>query len=142
MSATPEAVAREWFAKVWNEGSEAAIHRLLAPAAKMHGLPTPDGQPLAGPAAFVPFWRKFHDAFPDMRIDVERCVSQGDMVAVHCRVVASHQGDALGIKATRRPVEMWGMGMARVRDGQIVEAWNCYDFLTLYQQVGLLPAIG
>jgi predicted ester cyclase len=141
MTATPEAVAREWFEQVWNQGSEAAIHRLLAAGAKMHGLPTPDGQPLAGPTAFVPFWRKFHDAFPDMRIDVARCVSAGDMVAVHCHVVGRHQGDALGIQATQRPIDFWGMGMARVRDGQIVEAWNCYDFLAMYQQMGMLPAI-
>lgn len=141
MAATPEAVAREWFGKVWDEGSEEAIHRLLAADARMHGLPTPDGQPLCGPAAFVPFWRRFRAAFPDIRIDVERTVTEGDMVAVHCRVVARHLGDDLGIKATHKPVEMWGMGMARVRNGQIVEAWNAYDFLTLYQQVGILPAV-
>ena len=64
MSGTPRDVALEWFGKVWDEGSEEAIHRLLAPDAKMHGLPTPDGQPLTGPAAFVPFWRKSARPFP------------------------------------------------------------------------------
>jgi len=141
MSATPEAVAREWFAKVWNAGSESAIRELLASDAAMHGLPTPDGKPLIGPQAFVPFWRKFHSAFPDIRIDVERAVAQGDMVAVHCHVVAKHTGHDLGIQATGKPIDMWGMGMARVRDGKIVEAWNCFDFLTMYQQVGLVAAI-
>ena len=63
------------------------------------------------------------------------------MIAVHCHVVARHLGDGLGIKATQRPVDMWGMGMARVRDGRIVEAWNSYDFLKLYQQCGMLPAL-
>ena len=141
MSATPESVAREWFAQVWNSGSESAIHALLAPEASMHGLPTPDGKPLVGPAAFVPYWRKLRGAFPDIRIEVARCVCEGDMVAVHCRVVGKHQGPDLGIAATHRPIEMWGMGMARVRNGKIVEAWNCFDFLTMYQQVGLLPAL-
>jgi predicted ester cyclase len=89
----------------------------------------------------VPFWRKFHSAFPDIVIDVERAVSQGDMVAVHCHLTAKHTGDDLGIQATHKPIDMWGMGMARVRDGKIVEAWNSYDFLTMYQQVGLLPAL-
>jgi hypothetical protein len=30
--------------------------------------------------------------------------------------------------------------MARVRDGQIQEGWSSFDFLSLYQQVGLVPA--
>lgn len=34
------------------------------------------------------------------------------------------------------------MGIARIRDGLIVEAWNAFDFLTLYQQIGMLPALG
>jgi len=142
MAATPEALARTWFTKVWNDGSEAAIHEMLAPDAKMYGLPTPDGKPLVGPADFVPFWRKFRTAFPDMKITVERAVEQGDMVAVHCRVVGRHTGDALGFAASHKPVEMWGMGIARVEDGRIVETWNSFDFLTLYQQIGLLPALG
>jgi hypothetical protein len=28
-----------------------------------------------------------------------------------------------------------------IRDGQIQEAWNCFDFLSLYQQVGMLPPL-
>ena len=31
--------------------------------------------------------------------------------------------------------------MARVENGQIAEGWNCFDFLSLYQQLGLLPAL-
>ena len=142
MSEQPLALAHRWFTQVWNEGSQSAIHEMLAPDATMYGLPTPDGKPLVGPADFVPFWRKFREAFPDMRITVERAVEQGDMVAVHCRVVGRHTGDALGIAATKKPVEIWGMGIARAKDGKIVETWNSFDFLALYQQIGLLPAIG
>jgi hypothetical protein len=34
MFATPEAVARDWFEQVWNDGSEAAIDKFLAVDAK------------------------------------------------------------------------------------------------------------
>jgi hypothetical protein len=30
--------------------------------------------------------------------------------------------------------------MARVRGGQIQEGWNSFDFLSLYQQIGLVPS--
>jgi hypothetical protein len=33
-------------------------------------------------------------------------------------------------------VEFDGVVMALVRDGRIVEAWNCFDFLSMYQQIG------
>jgi hypothetical protein len=28
-----------------------------------------------------------------------------------------------------------------VVDGQLREGWNCFDFLTMYQQLGIVPAI-
>ena len=96
---------------------------------------------MQGRDAFKPFFRRFRSAFPDMEITVLRTVSDGEFVAVHCRVKASHGGDALGIAATGKPVDFSGMAIARVRNGQIVEGWNCFDFLTLYQQVGMLPAL-
>ena len=142
MSASPETVARTWFDQVWNNGSEAAIETLLAVDAVMHGLPTPDGKPVAGHAAFKPFWKTFRSAFPDIRIVVAKTVTEGDYVVAHCHVLGNHLGAGLGIAATQRPIDMWGMGMARVQDGKIVEAWNCFDFLSLYQQIGLLPPVG
>jgi hypothetical protein len=42
-----------------------------------------------------------------------------------------HTGDSLGIEATNKSVEFTGITMLRVRDGQIVEAWNNFDFLKL-----------
>ena len=43
--------------------------------------------------------------------------------------------------ASLKPVDFWGMTMVRVRDGKIVEAWNTFDFLSFYQQIGLLPQL-
>jgi predicted ester cyclase len=63
-------------------------------------------------------------------------VTEGDRVAAHCRVVARHVGDALGAPATNTPVTFTGVAIARVRDGQIVEGWNNFDFLSMYQQIG------
>jgi hypothetical protein len=51
-------------------------------------------------------------------------------------VVARHVGDALGGPATHKGVDFWGITIARVRDGRIVEGWNCFDFLRMYQQLG------
>jgi steroid delta-isomerase-like uncharacterized protein len=138
MQANPDAVLRTWFEEVWNQGREDTIDRLFARDGVGHGLP---GGPLRGPEDYKPFFRNFRGAFPDIRIDVIRTVTEGDMVAIHCRVTGTHTGHTLGITATGKTAEFSGMCIARIRNGQIVEAWNTFDFLTFYQQLGVLPQV-
>lgn len=142
MTQTPDAVMRAWFDQVWNKLDESAIDRLMHPQAVAHGL---GPQPLDGPAGFRALFHTFRDALGDIRIDVVRTVTQDDMCLAHCHVTAKHVGPTLGGPATNKHVDYWGMTLARVKDGQIVEGWNCYDFLKMYQQMGwvgdpVLPA--
>lgn len=141
MSNSNREIVTSWFEQVWNAGNESAIDRLMAPSAKFHGLPSPDGGPVVGPAAFKPFFQAFRDAFPDIRIHILRTVCEGDLVACHCSVAATHKGRGLGVEATGAPIKIYGMAMAVLRDGQIQEGWNCFDFMSLYQQVGMLPPL-
>jgi predicted ester cyclase len=129
----PDSAARTWFREVWDEGREETIDRLMARDCVAHGL---GDRPIVGPDQFKPFFRMFQSAFGDLQIEVARTIVQGDMVAAHCHVVARHVGAGLGGTPTQRPVDFWGMTMLRVRGGQIVEAWNCFDFLSMYQQLG------
>ena len=139
---TPDALMRRWFEDLWNNKRLETIDDLLAADGQIHGLPTTDGRPIVGPAGFKPYYQTFRDAFPNMRIEVLRSVTEGDIVAVQCRVTGKHQGDALGPKATDREVDFEGMVIARVGgDGKFVEAWNLFDFLALYQQIGVLPKV-
>ena len=130
-------VVHRWFEEVWNKGREEAIDEMFATDGIAHGLVGDNGQELQGPADFKPFFRKFRDAFPDIQITIEDCITEGDKATVRCRVMANHTGDGLGIAATGKPVEFEGISIVRVRDGKIVEAWNNFDFLSLNQQIGL-----
>jgi steroid delta-isomerase-like uncharacterized protein len=138
--ATPDAIVRTWFEELWNQGNEEAMDRLFAADGLAHGL-SPDGKPIVGPQAYRPFYARFRGAFPDVRVEVVRTVTEGDTVTAHCHVTGTHHGEQLGIARTGRPIDFWGMTIVRVRNGQIVEAWNNFDFLSLYQQVGLLPML-
>jgi steroid delta-isomerase-like uncharacterized protein len=142
MQDTPDTLIRQWFEELWNQGREETIDRILAPGARIFGLPTPDNKPISGPEEFKPFFRNFRAAFPDLRVTVERTITEGDLVAAHCLVRGTHRGDALGTPATNRAVEFSGMCIVRAAGGQLVEGWNCFDFLTCYQQIGLLPQLG
>ena len=131
------ALVRRWFEEVWNKGRAEAIDEMFAEDGVAHGL-AGDAGSLRGPAGFRPFFRSFHDAFPDIRVVVEDVIAEGDKVAALCSVQATHQGDTLGFAATGRPVEIGGMTFLRVRDGKIVEAWNNFDFMSMFQQLGAL----
>jgi steroid delta-isomerase-like uncharacterized protein len=130
-------VMHRWFEEVWHKGREEAIDELFAEEGVAHGLFDENGEELRGPAGFKPFFRKFRDAFPDIHVAIEDCICEGDRAAARCVVRATHAGEGLGVAATNNPVEFTGMCIIRVRDGQIVEAWNNFDFASLNQQIGL-----
>jgi steroid delta-isomerase-like uncharacterized protein len=130
---SPDAVARAWFKQVWDGGDETAIDRLMAPDGVAHGLA---GGDIVGPDGFKPYFRAMRAALGDLEVRIVQTVTEGDRVAVHCHVTARHVGDTFGAPATNRPVEFSGMTIVRVRNGQIVEGWNAFDFLTMYQQLG------
>jgi steroid delta-isomerase-like uncharacterized protein len=134
MSQSPEAVAREWFEQLWNRKKIDTIDRLFASDGLAHGLA---GEVMRGPAAFRPFYQTFSTAFPDLHIEVLRAVVQGDTVVLHNRVTGVHSGGSLGFDPTGRNVIFEGTSIIRVVDGKIVEAWNFYDFLSMYQQLGV-----
>lgn len=137
MHTTPEAALHLWFENVWNKGDEATIDSMFHAEGVIHGLPTPDGQDLVGPAAFKPFYHSLRSALSDISIEVVHSMSKGDLAMAHCRVTARHTGDGLGLKATNKPIEFWGFTLARVVDGQLVEGWNTFDFLAMYDQMGV-----
>ena len=130
---TPDAVIRAWFKEVWDEGNLDAVDRLMAPDAIAHGL-GPDG--IRGPEAFKPYVRTMRQALGDLEIEVAQTLTEVDRVAAYCHVVARHAGELFGVQPSNRPVDFWGVTIARIRDGRIVEGWNCFDFLRMYQQMG------
>jgi steroid delta-isomerase-like uncharacterized protein len=132
------AFIRRWFEEVWNRGREDAVDEMFAAEGVANGLVDESGQPLRGPEGFKPFFRKFREAFPEIDVTVEETVSEGDLVAARCTVRGSHRGDTLGFKATGQPVEFTGICIVRVSGGKIVEAWNNFDFMTMFQQIGAL----
>ncbi len=132
------ALVRRWFEEVWNKGREEAIDEMFDAEGVAHGLTDESGAELRGPAHFRVFHRRFREAFPGVEVVVDDAISEGDKVAARCTVRGRHEGDSLGFAATKQPVEFTGMTFARVRGGKIVEAWNNFDFMSMFRQLGAL----
>ena len=138
MSEENKALIRRWFAEVWNKGRVDAIPEMFADNGIAHGLSDDAANPLRGPAGFLPFHAQFRGAFPDIEVVVEDQIAEGDMVATRCTVRGKHEGDNLGFAATQSPVEFTGVTITRIKDGKISEAWNNFDFMKMYRQLGAI----
>ena len=131
-----KALYRRWFEDVVNTGNLALADELLATDYLLHfpGMPQPvDGQTHKSLVGM------FRTGFPDWVETVEDVIAEGDRVVVRVAGRGTHLGDFQGIPATGRRVEAHGVGIARIRDGRIAEAWAAYDALGLLQQLGAIP---
>jgi predicted ester cyclase len=128
-------ILNRWFEEVWNQGRESAIDELTEPDAGTHGLVDAEGKAIAGREAFKALFRSFHAAFSEIHVKVEEVVEQGDLSVARCVVTGKHTGGALGMTPKGNRVEFTGMCMIRERDGRIAEAWNNFDFATMYRQM-------
>ncbi|MDX6692775.1 MAG: hypothetical protein QOF02_378 [Blastocatellia bacterium] len=137
MSDENVALMHRWFAEVWNKGRMEAIAEMLAANGVVHGLGEA-GVDVVGPAAFVPFFEKMRGAFPQFEVTIEDTIAEGDKVAARWTARVTHEGEQLGVPATNRQVTVTGMSIIYVSDGQISEAWNNWDILSLMQQIGAL----
>jgi steroid delta-isomerase-like uncharacterized protein len=139
MAAENKALVRRWFEEVWNKGSADAIDEMLAPDAIVHGLGADMGQ-----ADFKRFHAAYRDAFPNVTIQIDETVAEGDMVAARWSGSGTHSGAGLGFAATGKHARFTGMVFVRVREGRLVEGWNNFDQLGMLQQLGAVtvPSAG
>jgi steroid delta-isomerase-like uncharacterized protein len=134
MSTENKALVRRWFEEVWNKGRAAAVDEMLASHAAIHGL----GDDLQGPAGFKPFHAAYRNAFPDVSLQIDDIVAEGDIVAARWSGTGTHRGDGLGFAATGKHVRFTGMTFVRVQGGKLVEGWNNFDQLGMLQQLGVV----
>lgn len=127
-----------WFEEVWNQGREETIDELLADDVVAHGLTDENGDNVVGKEEFRRFFKRFRSALSDINVEVGEVMHDGDRVSAITRVRATHCGDGLGFCATQQPVDFSGILMVRLRDGQMAEVWNFYDFMTMFGQMGVL----
>lgn len=130
---------RRWFDEVWNGDRVDLIGHLRAPDANAVGLED-NGSVSRGDGPFRVFYSNLKGAFPDLRIQIEDILAEGDKVAVRIVAEGTHHGDVLGPQPTGNRVRFSGIVIARVVEGRIVEAWNSLDHLAILKQIGAVPA--
>jgi predicted ester cyclase len=95
------ALVRRWFDEVWNQRREETIDELLDPDAIGHH----ENELLHGKAGFREYLRSVFEALPDLEITVENVVVQGDQVVAEWLILATHEGELLGVPPSHKKAE-------------------------------------
>ena len=127
-------VVRRFYEELWNRGNLDAADELVAPDYVRHDLRPGDAPP--GPAGQKAVAEKFRAAFPDVSLEVEALVAEGDLVVARWTMFGTHIGAWGDSAPTGRSVRFSGVNFFRIADHKIAEIWNVRDDLGLREQLG------
>lgn len=104
---------------------------LLAPECVLHqcGLL----EPIRGAAAIT--GRRVGRFLSDPQVQLERLVSEGDLIAVHWRT-SGHYANPNRPSKSGQPISFGSMSFLRLDGGKIQEIWNIQDMSTVAAQLG------
>ena len=111
MSAEESKVIMRRFWSVWEEGDIDRLDGLLAPDYVNHTLASPDLPP--GPEGVKEIVSMFRSGMPDLRVNIEDMIAEGDRVATRYALEGTH-------------------------GGKIVEHWRVTDELDMMRQLGAI----
>jgi predicted ester cyclase len=78
-------------------------------------------------------------AFPDSKWTVDEQVAEGDTVVSRFVWSGTHHGEFLGIPATHRPINVWGMVVDRFAGEKIISTRILMDMFGMMMQLGVIP---
>lgn len=129
----PKAIVRRVIEDAWNRGD---LHVLDDTVAPNYVRRIPGGQ-ITGPGAFKERIAATRTGFPDFHTRIDEIILEGGTGVVRWTTNGTHRGELLGLPATGRAIEWCGMTWFRVEGGRLVEEWELFDQLELFQKLGL-----
>jgi predicted ester cyclase len=121
---------RTFVEEVWNKRNYEAAQDLYA-ATFTNGFGT-------GPAARVEPIRRYHEAFPDLRIEIEEIIVCDEAVVLRSTFRGTDTGGYVGRPPTGRVVEEWVVTIMHFDGERVVWEWIGADKLGLFIQLGVV----
>ena len=85
------------------------------------------------------FFGMLRSAFPDLRMEAQEVLADGELVSVRGRFTGTHQGDWMGMPATGRSIDVTAIDILRLGESKFTEHWGVMDAMTMMQQLGAIP---
>ena len=118
-----------WYRRVWEEEDASAIDEMF--------VQDPEIQPIGMHKPIdIEEFKEFHKLIcaqlKEIDIKIDKTVEQGDWLTALCSCYAkdTHTG---------KPVAISGIVMAKISDGKLRGGFENWDFMHMWDQLGLLP---
>ena len=92
----------------------------------------------AGPSARVEPIRWYHQAFPDLHLDIEEVIVASDTAVLRVTFRGTDTGGYVGRAPTGRAVDEWAVTIMHFEDDKVVREWIGADKLGLFIQLGVV----
>src|SRR5215212_1724950 len=115
---------RRYIEEVWNRTNLELVDEIF----DRYLSHQPDGPTLErGPKDVKRFVGEFRAAFPDLRINIDEQIAEGDKVMVRATIRGTHQGEFRGMAPSGKEIEEKGFSLFRFSsEGKVVESWDSY----------------
>lgn len=100
-----------------------------------HGIPGAQ----KGPEGLKQVIQQFLNAFPDMKINIEHIIAEGDLVATRGYWTGIQNGEFMGMPPTGKPVTVQYSDFWKLSNGKCNENWVQMDMVGMMQQLGMMP---
>ncbi|WP_146343937.1 ester cyclase [Phaeobacter marinintestinus] len=120
---------QRWYDEVWVHGNLDAIDKFFVPDLVATGI-VPEMQ--MGRDDFQDLVVAFRAHVGEIDVRLPKTVEHDDWLAAFLHVHTTRADNGA-------PIEVTGQVMARFEGDQIVEAYNQFDFVSLFEQLGQLP---
>jgi steroid delta-isomerase-like uncharacterized protein len=121
--------------KLWNTGKAEFAEQLYGKGA--HRLDPNQPEPLQGSQGILSYVAQVRVGFPDFELRVKQTVTQGNQLVAEWVCTGTQNGEFQGIAPTGRRVQVLGIAINRIENGQIVEEHTYFDRLGLLEQLGV-----
>ena len=118
-----------WFDRVWSQEDVSAIYEMFDQSGAASGL---GKRPVNGPVEFEAFQQAMLSQIEDVQISIDKTFEDGDWICAFCTLTAKKKG-------SDQEVTLPGCTAVRIENDQLMEAYNHWEFMALFEQLGLLP---
>ena len=135
MSEENKALIRRYIEELKNKENFSIIDELWTPDSIFH---TPHGRD-HGPEEFKKTRIAERKAFPDLRMEIDDIIAEGDKVVIRWTERGTFKAHWGNIPPTGEKIEISGIMIFRLSGGKIMEIWDAFDLLNMWQQLGVNP---
>ena len=125
-------IVTKMFLEVWNKKEFSELDKLVSDSVELH-FGSNDFN--ITPTDFINMIESWHEAFPDIRFKIHHIIAEDDVVAINVNYEGTHSKKFMNIEPLNNKINVSEMMFFKLKEGQIVEAWELYDELGMQKQM-------